>query len=242
MLFRALLSRLNGGTDAYSTRASSPHRRFSKQSYEKYPNLPNLIVKLLSQHSMVALDAVPSEEVSVSLSLQAQKVYPALEILERSGMPSEQSTTIREAIRLHMEGPVWAIRQKAAKTSALILDEAEFTDEIERLLESKAASQNALHGHLLYVRFIIARIGPKTVGQYLNISKPKDSRTEILIRSVREYFPVGYQVLQTLCFEQQLPFHGSSLCRYIGRCIGATYQEQKSAIFQHRILQQLTFS
>lgn len=212
MLFRALLSRLNGGTDAYSTRASSTHRRFSRQSYEKYPNLPNLIVNLLSQHSMVALNAIPSEGDSVSLSLQAQKVYPALEILERSGLPSEQRTTIREAIRLHMEGPVWAIRQKAAKASALILDEAEFTDEIKRLLESKAASQNAVHGHLLYVRFIIARIRPKTAGQYSLQIETQGSRTEILIRSVREYFPFGYQVLQTLCFEEQLPFHGSSLC------------------------------
>lgn len=179
MLFRALLSRLNGGTDTYSTRASSPHRRLSRQTYEKYPNLPNLIVKLLSQHSMVTLDAVPSEGDVVSLSFQAQKVYPALEILERSGMPLEQRTTIREAIRLHMEGPIWAIRQKAAKTSALILDEAKFTDEIKRVLESKAASKNAVHGHLLYVRFIIARIGPKTAGQYLkkSISRTRELKT-----------------------------------------------------------------
>lgn len=220
MLFRALLSRLNGGTDAYSTRASSPHRRFSRQSYEKYPNLPNLIVKLLSQHSMVALDAVPSEEVSVTLSLQAQKVYPALEILERSGMPSEQRTTIREAIRLHMEGPVWAIRQKAAKTSALILDEAEFTDEVERLLESKAASQNAVHGHLLYVRFIIARIGPKTVGQYLNISKPKARELKFLLDRCENIFLLVTRFFKRFASENNCPFTAAAYVDILADALG----------------------
>lgn len=206
MLFRALLSRLNGGTDAYSTRASSTHRRFSRQSYEKYPNLPNLIVNLLSQHSMVALNAIPSEGDSVSLSLQAQKVYPALEILERSGMPSEQRTTIREAIRLHMEGPVWAIRQKAAKASALILDEAEFTGEVKRLLESKAASQNAVHGHLLYVRFIIARIRPKTAGQYLYKSKPKARELKFLLDQCENIFLLATRFFKRFASKNNCPF------------------------------------
>lgn len=206
MLFRALLSRLNGGTDAYSTRASSSHRRFSRQPYEKYPNLPNLIVKLLSQHSMVAVDAVPSEGGSVSLSLQAQKVYPALEILERSGMPSAQRTTIREAIRLQMEGPVWAIRQKAAKASALILEEAEFTDEIKRLLKSKATSQNAVHGHLLYVRFIIARIGPKTAGQYLNKTKPKTRELKPLIDRCEGIFLLVASFFRCFTSKKNCPF------------------------------------
>lgn len=206
MLFRALLSRLNGGTDAYSTRASSSHRRFSRQPYEKYPNLPNLIVKLLSQHSMVSVDAVPSEGDSVSLLLQAQKVYPALEILERSGMPSEQCTTIREAIRLQMEGPVWALRQKAAKASAFILDEAEFTDEIRRLLKSKATSQNAVHGHLLYVRFIIARIRPKAAGQYLNKTKPEARELKPLLDQCEEIFMLVARFFKCFTSKKNSPF------------------------------------
>lgn len=206
MLFRALLIRLNGGTDASSTRAPSPHRRFSRQPYEKYPNLPKLMLKLLSQHSMVAPDAVPSEGDSVSLSLQAQMVYPALEILERSGLPSEQRPTIQEAIRLHMEGPVWAIRQKAAKASALILDEAEFTDEIKRLLESKAASPNAVHGHLLYVRFIIARIGPKTAGQYLNTTKLKARELKPLLDECEKIFLLITKFFKRFTSKNNCPF------------------------------------
>lgn len=206
MLFRALLSRLNGGTDAYSTRASSSHRRFSRQPYEKYPNLPNLIVKLLSQHGMVAVDAVPPEGDSVSLSLQAQRVYPALEILERSGMPSEQCTTIREAIRLQMEGPVWALRQKAAKASALILDETEFTDEIKRLLKLKVTSQNAVHGHLLYVRSIIARIGPKTAGQYLNKMKPKAPELKFLLDQCEGIFMLVARFFKSFTSKKNSPF------------------------------------
>ncbi len=169
MLFKALLSRLNGGTDTASSRASSSHRRFSRLAYEKYPNLSNLILKLLSGNIRMSFNGPQNDEVkALSFSLQAQKVYPALEIVGRLGLPSHQRAEIREAIRFHMEGPIWAIREKAAKASALVLKESDFVNEIKQLLEPDERSQNALHGKLLYVRFIIARLVAKTdKGQYL---------------------------------------------------------------------------
>ena len=162
MLFKALLSRLNGGTDTASTRASSSHRQFSRLAYEKYPNLPNLIVKLLYNYTPVSINAVQQGETqSLLFSLQAQQVFPALEIVERSGVPLQHRAEIEQAIRYHMEGPIWAIREKAAKAFALMVDERYITTEIKQLLNASERLQNALHGRLLCLRFLVSRLGAK---------------------------------------------------------------------------------
>lgn len=165
MLFKALLRRLNGGTDTASTKASSSHRSLSKLAYEKYPNLPNMILRLLCQTPEKPSKAPVDEIETLSLSLQAQWVFPALEILERSGLPLQHRLNIEEAVRHHMASPVWAIREKAAKTFALVTNEKDLNAEIRTLLRPSKISQNSLHGRLLCVRFMISRIDAKYTGQ-----------------------------------------------------------------------------
>lgn len=165
MLFKALVSRLNGGTDTASTRASSSHRRFSRLAYEKYTNLPNLTLKLLYQNNLISINDLHHHELhSLSFSLQAQQVFPALEIVERSGIPEQHFAEIEQAIRYHMEGPVWAIREKAAKAFALMVDEKYIIIEIKKLLDASERSQNVLHGRFLCMRFLVSRIGATTKG------------------------------------------------------------------------------
>lgn len=165
MLFKALLRRLNGGTDTASTKASSYHRSLSKLAYEKYPNLPNMILRLLCQNHQTLVKAPHDETLSLSSSLQAQRVFPALEILQRSGLPLQHRVEIEEALRHHMESPVWAIREKAAKALALVISQKDLGGEIRTLLQPSKISQNCLHGRLLCVRFMISRIGTKPTGQ-----------------------------------------------------------------------------
>lgn len=166
MLFKALLRRLNSGTDTASTKASSSHRSLSKLAYEKYPNLPGMILRLLCQNQQIPIDA-PHDKTQAqkqALSLQAQWVFPALEILERSGLPLQHRVEIEAAIKYHMASPVWAIREKAAKALALVVSEKDLSGEIETLLKPSNISQNSLHGRLLCVRLMISRIGVKSIG------------------------------------------------------------------------------
>ena len=153
MLFKALIRRLNGGTDTSSTRASSAHRPFSNLIYEKYPRLPNLLLKMLRQ---VDAPRVDGEESEFSASMQAQRVFPALEIIEIAGFPSQNSVEIKELIWHHMEGSAWPIREKAAKALSLVLNDKNHRTDIEALLRPDWRSQNALHGRLLYLRNILA--------------------------------------------------------------------------------------
>lgn len=166
MLFKALIRRLNGGTDTASTKASSSHRSFSKLAYEKYSNLPNIILRLLSQNQRTLFKTSHDATQTQTLSLQAQRVFPVLEILERSGLPVQHRVEIEEAIRHHMASPIWAIREKAAKALAFVISEKDLSSEIKTLLRPSKSSQNCLHGRLLCVRFTISRIGAKITGEY----------------------------------------------------------------------------
>ena len=175
MLFNALIRRLNGGTDTSSTRASSTHKRFSTLMYEKYPRLPNLLLKMLRQVDTTRVDGDGSE---ILASMQAQRVFPALEIIGITGLPTQKSVEIKKLVWHHMEGPAWSIRNKAAKALGLVLDDKDRRTEIERLLRPDWQSQNALHGRLLYLRYMLA--GTKCL-------TPNKSPSECLLQEFKPY-------------------------------------------------------
>ena len=161
MLLNSLLRRLNGGTDTNSSKASSAHRRLSPLTYERYPNLPDLVARLLSS-SRDILSSLQWQRTSVSDTATAQRVFSALEIIERFGIPKDYRTRIRELIDYHMRGPLWSVRDKAAKALAYAIHEKEIAIEAGQLLQSVLLSeglQNALHGRLLCVRYLSARLG-----------------------------------------------------------------------------------
>lgn len=153
MLFKALLKRLNGGTDTSSTKASSSRRRFSQLTYEKYPNLPGLLLRLLRRTSTQT--QVTGKE--LRQTMQAHKVFPAMEVIERCGIPSQHQIPFLDALRYYNESPDWSIREKAAKALSFIVDETDVVMEFKSLLVANWESQNALHGRLLRLRFLLAR-------------------------------------------------------------------------------------
>jgi hypothetical protein len=168
MLFRSLLSRMHGGTNTASTRISSNYRRFSKLVYEKYPNLPSLVLGLLNSASLEHIDysKKDSRPQLFAHSSQAQRVLPALEIIERAGLPSIYNKKIQQAIRQHMESPIWAIREKSAKALAAVADDEILIAETKGLLEVDQRRQNALHGSLLCARFMISRLEGVLIGKF----------------------------------------------------------------------------
>lgn len=165
MLFRALLTRMHGGSDAASTRISSNNRRFSKLVYEKYPNVPRLMLGLLNsgQKNTAHINGDNSSRLFTH-SLEAQRVLPASEIMERSGLPANHIVEIQYSLRKHMQSPVWAIREKSAKTLAAVVQDEDLATEIEDLLKIGRSQQNTLHGSLLCIRYMIARLGFFSIG------------------------------------------------------------------------------
>lgn len=157
---------MHGGTDVASTRISSNHRRFSKLVYEKYPILPSLIRDLLSSglKKPVYMNGC-SRPQHFAHSLEAQRVLPALEIIERSGLPSIHNIEIQHAIRQHRQSPIWAIREKSAKALAAVVEDEDLMAEIRDLLEVGRSRQNALHGSLLCTRYMIARLALISIGK-----------------------------------------------------------------------------
>ena len=164
MLFKALLKRLNGGTDTLSTKASSSHRRFSQLTYAKYPNLPDLLLKLL-RHGPAPTPGTCKE---LKTTLQAHRVFPALEVIERSGIPPQQKGPFLDALRYYNESPDWSIREKASKALSLIVEEKGFVDEVRGLLTPDWKTQNTLHGRLLRLRFLLARYEAPLFGELLS--------------------------------------------------------------------------
>lgn len=167
MLLNSLLRRLNGGTDTNSTKASSARRQLSLVPYEKYPNLSELVLRLLSSSRMRPGIGDSTDQLSSNLvTFAVQKIFPALEVVERFGMPKDRRREIGELLRYHMEGSVWSIRDKAAKALACVMPENEVVKEIESMLGISTSSQNELHGRLLCIRYMLARLEPPISGHF----------------------------------------------------------------------------
>lgn len=165
MLFKALLRRLNGGTDTASTKVSSSHRRSSHIAYEKYPNLPALILKLFNNTESAAQIDLHGQEASTLM--KAQSVFAALEVIERSGIPPMHEADILDALWRYAKSPDWSIREKAAKTLSLVVNDHDIEAEFLSLLPAIWESQNALHGRLLCLRFLLNRAEAPLFGHLL---------------------------------------------------------------------------
>ncbi|KAL8837449.1 MAG: hypothetical protein Q9170_002535 [Blastenia crenularia] len=144
-----------------SHQVASSHRRLSSLVYDKYPILPDLLSRLLGAKDTISTEsALPQARLPDALLLQAQRVFPALEIIEQSGIPKQHQAEIAQAVWDHLEGPIWPIREKAAKALSHLPPKDDIADEIEQRLRLPWRTQNALHGRLLYLRLLTSRLQP----------------------------------------------------------------------------------
>ena len=150
MLLKALLRRLNGGADTASTRVASMHRQNSPLTYERFPILPELLLRLLYH-----------QDYQTSQTLHVQRVFPALEIVERFGVPNLHQEEVWQALMRLRASPVWSIREKAAKAVGTIIEEHELLDQMRKMVHATdVKSQNEVHGRLMSLRVIFARVVP----------------------------------------------------------------------------------
>ena len=167
MLFKALIRRLNGGTDTSSAKVSSSYRRSSHLVYQKYPNLPGLILKLLDKGDQ----SQSSKDINgnnTSPIMKAQSIFAALELIEQSGLPPTCKEVVRSTMWRYAESPDWSLREKAAKALSLVIDDHDIESECIKLLLPLRNSQNVLHGRLLCLRFLFTRIAAPLTGGMLS--------------------------------------------------------------------------
>lgn len=175
MLLKALITRLNDGTNTASSRVSSAHRRLSPLVYEKHRNLPDLLLRLLKPTDTINLEMPrPEANSSDKLVLRAQHVFPALEIIEQSGIPKRYRGEIWQAVWGHLEGPVWPIREKAAKALSYLPVGDCIWQEMKRCLQLPWSTQNALHGRHLYMRDLFARMNCDAKGKNSTLASNVD--------------------------------------------------------------------
>lgn len=141
--------------------------RSIRVSYDRYPSLSGLLLKLLKTK-------IPGlEDSHLSLSTGAvESVFPALDIIRRAGPPSSHKEEIYNCVVVHLGSSIWHVREIAARTICTMLLQPSWIDDLTKLLEGSLTSQNKLHGALLATKFVLERrleLDPSTATGGLSI-------------------------------------------------------------------------
>jgi hypothetical protein len=163
-LLRSIIDRLFGTSESKAATESGWDGKSIKLSYEAYPNLADLLEKLL-QTGTDEGKRLGQPALSV-----IELVFPALDIIRRAGPPSSHRDSIQSSVSFHLGSPVWDVRDIAAHTICTFMLHTKWVTSVTDLLESPTTSANRRHGVLLAVKYILERrfaLEPATA-----ISKP----------------------------------------------------------------------
>lgn len=142
MLFRAVIDRLLGTSDAYlEDDALSSHRISAQQ----HPGLLDTVLELLQIPE-------PSEG---GPAARFEGVFPALQMLQRIEIPEAQQQRARDLVLVLTASPSWHVRDKAARTYAALLSNATSPIVLRDTLLTRTENENALHGNLLCRKYVI---------------------------------------------------------------------------------------
>ena len=150
MLLKALLARLAHGFGFSASKTLEDHRRLAESTYNKYPQLEDLVIQLL-ERSFNLGDKSPV----VNDARQVQFAFPAMEIIQRVGIPFVRCDLITSLLIKQLESPVWNIREKAARTLSFFQSEDSMIERLQEIGHLRIASQNPLHGMLLCLHYSI---------------------------------------------------------------------------------------
>lgn len=156
MLLKALLTRLVGGASISPIKQHQNRRNSSKLTYAKYPVLADLVVGLLHKKGKADEESgVTNEHMSGTSMQPVETVFPAMEVIERVGVPVDHEELVMSLLMAQLGSPVWILREKAAKVLGHIHNSQVILDDICGLLQNQEPSQNALHGRLLCLKVIV---------------------------------------------------------------------------------------
>ncbi|KAK4546587.1 hypothetical protein LTR36_001804 [Oleoguttula mirabilis] len=169
MLFRAVIDRLLGTSDAYLEDDAFARK---KLSVEQHPELLEIVLGLL------AAPASAADELS---SVGNEGVFPALQLLQRLSVPEGRALQVQQSVQALTASRVWHVRDKAARTYASLIAYDQFAMELKALLRMPTTRQNALHGALLAAKYIIQRLASTAVGLGAGMASKTDFVRECMI-------------------------------------------------------------
>ncbi|RDW59572.1 hypothetical protein BP6252_12659 [Coleophoma cylindrospora] len=150
ILLRSLIDALFGTSESKLIAEAGWDGRSIRLSYDKYPALPELLLKLL--------DAKVDSDHTVFPSIGAvESVFPALDIIRRAGPPGTQRERIYSAVSTHLGSRVCHIRELAARTICNLMLHDDWLPAVSKLIKSCDVSANRIHGVLLAINFVLDR-------------------------------------------------------------------------------------
>lgn len=156
ILLRSLIDNLFGSSETKHMIEAGWDGKANRIAYNKYSNLPDLLVNLLeSGHRMMAPAATSTAG--------AESVFPALDIIRRAGPPDTHRNELQGHIVKYLASPVWHVREMAARTLCSCLLHDNWFQEIQSLLnqalkDQTRNAQNYVHGCLLALNFVFERL------------------------------------------------------------------------------------
>ncbi|KAG0647573.1 tRNA (cytidine(32)-2 -O)-methyltransferase non-catalytic subunit TRM732 [Hyphodiscus hymeniophilus] len=151
LLLRSLIDALFGTNESKVAIDAGWDGRSVKLSYDKYPALPALLIKLLDADTSLVQSMLAPKISSV------ESMFPALDIVRRAGPPTTHRKEIFRSVSQHLGSKVWHVREIAARTMCTMLLHSDWLSEVIKLMESSAGSTNRLHGVLMAVKFVLDR-------------------------------------------------------------------------------------
>lgn len=152
------MDRLFGTSESKATTESGWDGRSMRLFYDAYPELPDLLDKLLK--------ANPDNQLTQPALSAVELIFPALDIIRRAGPPLSHWTSISNSVLFHLGSRVWHLREIAAHTICTMTLGTEWATTALKLLETPTNFANMRHGILLAVKYIVERrvnLHPATV-------------------------------------------------------------------------------
>jgi hypothetical protein len=155
IFIRSLFDFLLGSHESKSLIEAGWDGKTMRIYYQKYPQLPNVILGLL--------EAGPSVMEATTITTSAESVFPALDIIRRAGPPNELRDELHGKIVRYLDSSVWHVREIAARTLCSCLLHEGWLEAVEKVLKDAQANQgngrrNCLHGALLLLKYMIEKL------------------------------------------------------------------------------------
>ncbi|ESZ93537.1 hypothetical protein SBOR_6079 [Sclerotinia borealis F-4128] len=151
LLLRSLIDCLFGTNENKASIEAGWDGRSTKLSYETYPELPEILLKLLNKETL------DTEDTNTPAIGAIESVFPALDIIRRAGPPVILRNEIKEQVSIHLGSKYWHTRELAARTMCTFMLHDGWLLDLQKLLQISGPSTNYTHGVLMTVNFVLER-------------------------------------------------------------------------------------
>jgi hypothetical protein len=150
ILLKSLIDCLFGSSESKAATEAGWDGKSIKLAYERYSELPDLLLALLkSDETVTTIDKPRIGAI--------ESVFPALDIVRRAGPPDVKKDEIYLHACVHLGSNIWHIREIAARTVSTLLSHENWVREVSTLLEDAPSSTNRYHGGLMAINFFLER-------------------------------------------------------------------------------------